>query len=1397
SGKAGTRRRAAAGRLVRRGGADAGPEPVAIVGMSGRFPGARTVDELWQVLADGRSVVGEAPADRRPAWGTERRIAAIPGVAEFDPLFFEISPREAENMDPRQRLLLQEMWGALEDAGYGPRQLSEEKVGVFVGVEEGDYIFLTGEEGSVTAHATSILAARLAYFLNLSGPSMAINTSCSSGLVALHEACLSLRYGDCDTAIVAGANILSYPGSYDALARAGMLSEEGLCRAFDRRADGMVPGEAVAVLVLKRQQAAEADGQRIYATVLGSGVNYDGKTNGITAPSGAAQARLLRETYERTAIAPESLEYLVTHGTGTRLGDPIEINALAEAFKESTERTGFCALTSTKPNIGHTQAASGLVSVMVLAQAMRREVIPPSINCEELSDYIRWEDSPFFVNREVRAWPERVDGVPRRGGVSAFGFSGTNAHVVLEAHGSARTHRAQLAEQPAVASYLLPVSAKSPEALEQLLTALADHLAAQSDAGAGYLSSVSHTLMAGRHHFAHRCALVVHDREDAVRLLRQAAQGEKPRKVYLGTVTRDFTPNSLVEDLVAEAPRSRQDSGRYQELLLAMADFYCQGYELRFDGLFDRQPTRISLPTHPFARELYWPSDEDLAKQLGRRGQADDADAFEEYTAYEEVEETVSDGGEGAAVAPGPGRRAEMVGWSIAQCLEWELKDAVSQLLKLPIDKLDESANLQDYGFDSISLVEFAGVLAERLGIELTPDVFFSYPTLEGLGGHLLAAHGDTVEVFYHPGHSGSAPVKRRVTRAVKRRRPVSGRVVRSGGADAGPEPVAIVGMSGRFPGARTVDELWQVLADGRSMVGQVPADRRPDWGTERRMGAIEGVAEFDPLFFEISPREAENMDPRQRLMLQEMWKALEDAGYGAEHLGREKVGVFVGVEEADYVFLTGEEGSVTSNATSILASRLAYFLNLSGPSMAINTSCSSGLVALHEACLSLRYGDCDTAIVAGANILSFPGTYDAMARAGMLSEEGLCRAFDRRADGMVPGEAVAVLVLKRQQAAEADGQRIYATVLGSGVNYDGKTNGITAPSGAAQARLLRETYERTAIAPESLEYLVTHGTGTRLGDPIEINALAEAFKESTERTGFCALTSTKPNIGHTQAASGLVSVMVLAQAMRREVIPPSINCEELSDYIRWEDSPFFVNREVRAWPERVDGVPRRGGVSAFGFSGTNAHVVLEAHGTERAEQERLAAQPVAPAYLLPLSAKTAEALAQNLTALADHLAAQSDAGAGYLSSVSHTLMAGRHHFAHRCALVVHDREDAVRLLRQAAQGEKPRKVYLGAVPREFSPNAAVHTVVQEMTDEAAGNPQDHARYQELLLALADFYCQGYDPRLQDLFEQRPAHISLPTHPFAVRNLWVGGHRERLAAAAAAAPPPPAQWGIH
>jgi acyl transferase domain-containing protein/aryl carrier-like protein len=1599
-------------------------EPVSIIGMSGRFPAARDVEELWRNLSAGRGAVGAMPPERREwADGRKRHVGWAPGIAEFDPLFFEIAPSEAETMDPRQRLLLEEMWKALEDAGCGRQQLSGERVGVFVGVEEGDYRLLAASEEAITSNHNAVLASRLSYFLNLTGPSMAINTACSSGLVALHEACLSLRHGDCDTAIVASANLMATPRDYDGMEGAGMLSAEGVCRAFGSGADGMVPGEAVAAIVLKRRDGAARQGHRGYATILASGINNDGRTNGITAPNGRAQTSLLRDVHERAGISPEALGHIVTHGTGTRLGDPVEIHALTEAFRPHTDRTGFAALTSTKPNLGHSLAASGLVSLISLVAGMRQETIPPSINCEEISDFVDWGTTPFYVNRERRPWPDD-ERLPRHGAVSAFGFSGTNAHVVVESNGTARGELARLGAQPAAPCHLLVLSAKTETALVRQLERLAGHLAGlPDDTGPGLMSSVSYTLIAGRHHFARRCALVVRDRADAVAALRAATAGQDATGSERGTVPREFTPTAAetraVSALVAQA-----DGGRDREGLLQLARAYCLGHEpATLAELWGTAPpSRVHLPTYAFDNADYWVTRDavtsadtpsaavqlhplvhrnvsDMACQrfaaaftgreswfeaaavdaagdpgrgvltsgalleqaraavvLGLGGRAQDvtlrevvwyeqaaapaggaptaqvridlrrsgehtvdwavycedaadetgemylvcdgaatvadeaagdvvlplatlrnapgagrlllelplpADrsgdeglalrpdqlqfcvaaarrafgwgsaqgdaasvaearlggaarsarwalvtpggtegdntrtltvelAAEDGTVVATVRDlqltraTAEDGAPSAGEAPGEGRRAHMRGWTVAQCLAWELADAASQVLKVPAEQLDPEENLANYGLDSLNLAKFTSQLSSRLGLLLTPDRFFSHPTLRRLEGHLLSVQPERMNARYRQGSpaAGARPAARRERRRLSDR--FAGPVTRTApDVAAGPrdEPIAVVGLAGRFPDARNVDELWSIVSEGRSVVRDVPDDRRANWSSadepgedgkpELRyaFGSVPGIAEFDPLFFEMSPREAELVDPRQRLLMQEMWRALEDAGYGETTVAEETIGIFVGAEEGDYRYLVDGEDTVTSNSTSILASRLAYFLNLSGPSLTINTACSSGLVALHEACLSLRHGDCDTAIVAGVSLMASAHDYVVMDKANMLSPDRTCYAFDQRANGMVPGEAVAVLVLKKQQAAERDGQRIHATVLGTGINYDGRTSGITAPSGAAQTRLLGSVYDRYGISPDSLDHIVTHGTGTRLGDPIEINALAEAFAERTDRTGYCALTSVKPNIGHSMAASGLVSLICLVTAMRHETIPPSINCEEPSDYIEWEKSPFYVNRQSTPWP-RVPGRPRRGAVSSFGVSGTNAHVVLEAPAADPARRTPPEEQQPPQHQLLLVSAKTEEALGARLTDLADHLEGRPHEEGDYLASVSRTLITGRFHFAHRCAVIAQDLDDAVRLLREAAAGAKIPNLVRGTVSRDFRPNGTVGRLIDGLVRTSRTVWHDAERHQDHLAALAEFYSQGYTAEFSGIWEDRPPLVSLPGYPFATDRYW-------------------------
>jgi acyl transferase domain-containing protein len=424
------------------------------------------------------------------------------------------------------------------------------------------------------------------------------------------------------------------------------------------------------------------------------------------------------------------------------------------------------------------------------------------------------------------------------------------------------------------------------------------------------------------------------------------------------------------------------------------------------------------------------------------------------------------------------------------------------------------------------------------------------------------------------------------------------------------------------------------------------------------------------------------------------------------------------------------------------------------------------------------------------------------MSQAGMLSPEGKCYSFDRRANGMVPGEAVVAVVLKRLERAQADGDAIYAVIRGSGINYDGKTNGMTAPSGAAQSRLIREVYERAGVNAEEMEYIVSHGTGTQLGDPVEINALCEAYRESTEAVGFCALTSSKTNFGHTFAASGLVSLVSLVEAMRHETIPASLHCEQESEYIVWEKSPFYVNKRKRKW-EKKAGKSRLGGVSAFGMSGTNAHMVVESYegGVEEEKSER--GKKREPYYLLVLSAKTqagVEEKAKELGARLREWEKKGEWSGERMRAVSYTLLCGRQHFEHRYAMVVTDEENGVHLCGQVGKREKQANVFRGRVGREFVEQKGLQRYGEELLGQLGGqgwekngnnnhgtNNKDerHAeeqygeQYKEGLQALADLYCQGYDLSWERLFgPSRPQRIPLPTYPFARELYWVPPAKE-------------------
>jgi acyl transferase domain-containing protein/aryl carrier-like protein len=708
-----------------------------------------------------------------------------------------------------------------------------------------------------------------------------------------------------------------------------------------------------------------------------------------------------------------------------------------------------------------------------------------------------------------------------------------------------------------------------------------------------------------------------------------------------------------------------------------------------------------------------------------------------------------------AAGAPQDAPAAAADTLPLIQRVERDLLSLAGELLQVTADRLTLDGNLADFGFDSINMGALAKVLSSRYGVEVLPPLFFSYPTLERLAHYFTEHHHAAIAAVYAAAGADALA------------------------GDECADAIAVIGMSGRFPGAATIGAMWRILAEGRSVLSTPPADRAADWpATGKRCGFAPGVGEFDPLFFDISPREADDMDPRQRLLLEETWKALEDAGYGPAQLAGRCVGTFVGVEEGDYQRLAhraeGGNPSITANHNGILAGRIAYFLDLSGPALAVNTACSSGLVALHQACQSLRSGECDMAIVAAANLLLTPHGYREMEEAGMLSPDGTCRTFDTRANGMVPAEAAVVLVLKRMAPARADNDRIHALVVASGINSDGRTNGITAPNGVAQARLIESVYRRHRIDPGQIDHVVAHGTGTRLGDPVEVNALVQAFGafQSAARPGYCALTSNKPNFGHALAASGLLSVVGMVESMRHATIPGSVNWDEPNPFIQWENSPFVVSRESRHWP-RSDTRARLGAISAFGMSGTNAHVVLR----EYVEHARAGAPaPARPrSYLFALSAKNAKALERRIADLADLFEAMERDPARYggLADIGYTLLERRHHFSHRCAIVAGSAAEAASVLRDA-HGTGAGVRHQGKVARDFRPRTEHANAVESLLAQCAAADGDAQGLRAPLAALAELYCQGYVfPWARIVRGQPPRLASLPPYPFLRTRHWI------------------------
>ncbi|WP_434047936.1 MULTISPECIES: amino acid adenylation domain-containing protein [Sorangium] len=2093
--EAGERKEAQAGPVASRAAGAArarAPGGVAIVGVACRLPGGVTsLEQLWPLLREGGSAIGALP-EGRFRWPAGIDPAArhrgidrggfLKEIDLFDAPFFRISPKEAEGMDPQQRILLELAWEVLEDAGYPAESVAHTDASVFIGASGSDYGRLLDQSGAApgahsgTGGSMAVLANRISYFLDLNGPSLQIDTACSSSLVALHQAVQALRAGETSMALVGGINVICHPANSVVYYKAGMLSKDGRCKTFDKAADGYVRAEGAIMVLLKPLERAILDEDRIYAVIRGSASNHGGQASGLTVPNPEQQARLLLAAWRSAGISPEVLGYIEAHGTGTSLGDPIEVSGLKEAFAGSRGGARSCGLGSVKSNLGHLEATAGLAGLLKMLLCLQKRALPATLHFNELNPHIQLDGTPFYIVDRYREWRRGTASQALLCGVSSFGSGGTNAHVVLEEH-----RQPERPEPPARGPHVFVLSAKSEERLRVYAGNVLSWLRSRERGPESTFADAIFTFQVGRQAMEARLAMLVADEDDLVRKLerylaggknlddgyqgnirsvpaslkalvqggsaeqlgrlaaerrdlgglaslwtagvnvdwrsiyegdtsagsgpacglrrvavptypfarerhwlpdrgaeaersalaaagagaprlhplldgdastpteqrfrkifdRQAfyvgehvvhghvilpgvahlemaraaaarsageeiveirdviwgrpllVQGEtatavvqlvhrddgiafeirreeqdatggawvfsrgtmararssagRPERFDLGAIRSrcraridgaeidahlrglgfDYGPSfQLTEELhvggrealmrirapealsdgwsdfvwhpslldtavracfmiglgendinsalripfslgsvqaFAGLPRQclsyarlvkKHENGNYiadvslvdesGEELMRFKDFCFMRFQaqeasplplyrpvweraelplagaeeprersadrriLVFDatrqgrdalaehlsrghavppesviwvepegayrplstthvqidlgepehhrrllsdlegagrrpsdivyllprsaaerdeagsageeravaeslrlGLYGlvnltralvEQPPRRgirvvaccpgdsrSLPLHetiaglarampgiapsvsmasvrldaastpgaaaailcrellgdaPNGTEILYRSEERFVRQIRRvegadrraprppfrqggrylitgglggiglemaahlasacgahlvllgrsapdpRGRErmaalretagsvtylavdvadrqglsaalqqvrasagglhgilhcagvagepftsgttvasfeqalcakvhgtinldlatqDDPldlfvlfsslssllgdfsrgsysagnrflDAFAEWRCRLEAEgrrrgKTLSigwpywkDGGfhrdffrdergeafyfehcglsaitatQGAeflaralevsgpqiVVAPGDPRKVERVlGASggaplpasratgeqapshpqAAAVMEAPtalasdrtasrepadleagavryLTRLVSEATGVAAAKIDPEEGLGTYGIDSMIIMDMNSRLGEDFG-SLPGTLFFEYNTVRGLAGYFVEHHADKLRGVL-AARSGAraqvpaaAPVERASRRAPEPARPRAPANARRSEPSERRLParerrdVAIIGAAGRYPQAKNLREFWANLLAGRDCIEEIPPERwdyrkyyqpehpRPGQTNSKWGGFIADVDKFDPLFFNISPREAHYMDPQQRLFAEVVWEACEDAGYrwdrtsNKAELPRENdVGVFVGSMYHDYDFLEGDVP--TSYWASFIANRISYFFNFRGPSISLDTACSSSLTAIVLAYESVRKGECYAAIAGGTNLSIHPKKYARLSQLNLLSSEGKCRSFGAGGSGYVPGEGVGAILMKSLEDALRDGDHIYGVIKGAAINHGGKVNGFTVPNPNAHASLILDALRDSQVNPRAISYVETHGTGTALGDPIEIAGLTKAFRKHTGDARFCAIGSVKSNVGHLEGAAGVVAVTKVLLQMRYGTLVPSLHAEELNPLIDFDSSPFQVQRRLAAWSRpvlveagREKRGPRIAGLSSFGAGGSNAHLVIEELAPEEDARrgEDGAGEEPGP-FLVPLSAKNPERLrahAAQLLAFLEDARRRSDA---------------------------------------------------------------------------------------------------------------------------------------------------------
>mgnify|MGYP005834515459 CR=1 FL=1 len=734
--------------------------------------------------------------------------------------------------------------------------------------------------------------------------------------------------------------------------------------------------------------------------------------------------------------------------------------------------------------------------------------------------------------------------------------------------------------------------------------------------------------------------------------------------------------------------------------------------------------------------------------------------------------------------------------------LKQDMSQSIARILKIEPSEIDMSKDIAVYGFDSVTFSELANVMSKTYKTTIIPSIFYEHTTLNSLLNFLVSEYSHALSSYYNAGSKkdeayqgekskGYEPIQAELKQKHPAR--VKKSLIRE--QERISDPVAIVGIGGVMPMSEDLEEFWKNLLNGVDMISEIPPDRW-DWKeyygdptkdenkTNIKFGGfMKEVDKFDAAFFGISPVEAELMDPQQRIMLQVVWKVIEDAGYRASDLSGSKTGVFIGCWNSGYFELQTRAGvtlhsfNASSSALSVVSNRISYLFNFHGPSESVDTACSSSLIAIHRAMESIGNGDCDMAIAGGVNVLINPDVYIATSKAGMLSIDGRCKTFDKKANGYVRSEGAGAVFLKPLSKAVRDRDHIYAVIKGSAVNHGGKVNSLTTPNPNAQAELIKTAWKRSGLAPDTVSYMEAHGTGTNLGDPIEISGLKKAFNELYRELGKpypsemkCGIGAVKSNAGHLETAAGVAGLFKVLLSMKYKKIPGNLHIHEQNPYIQLEDSPFYIIDKTVDWESKAgqDGeiLPRRAGISSFGFGGANAHLVLEEYVAGEDFVSRKGMEK--PLYLFVLSAKNKDRLKAISEKMFMFIEKMESKEHDMAEAIEYTLQTGREAMEERLAIVA----DSLAVFRKG----------LADYVNERSEGYSFFTGNIKNIQKSGQLLVKHSKEELERLAmegnlelLAKAWIQGNDVDFKLLYKNsmRPVKLPLPTYQFTKKRYWI------------------------